>query len=61
VSRNLFRLVTDRQNVAQPIQDKLVSFTPGFSPVIVERRRYKTVSNGFPAFAVETVKTVEEK
>jgi len=37
---------------------KLISFTPGFSPVIIQRRSIETVSNGFRAFAVETVKTV---
>jgi hypothetical protein len=37
---------------------KVVSFTPGFSPVSDRRSQQKTVSTVFLAFAIDTLETV---
>ena len=43
------------------LTSKVVSFTPGFSPVTGARHRYKPFPTVFRCFAVETVKTVSEE
>ena len=40
------------------LPQKVVSFTPGFSPVLNERNQQRTVSTVFTVFPMKTVKTV---